>query len=125
MNQELLILLALENANIIHLLEKIKNKRGRKVWVHEYFNRKNAVIAFKKNVSTMKMAGKILNSCCYYIFLAFIIRLYFIEGKEFYRQFSRISEEGFLFILENHMNNADCLMTVILAVVTLLLPLSQ
>lgn len=59
-NEEILILLAIENANIINLLERKKKieKKRRKVWVRDYFNRKNAIIAFEKNLSTMKMAGK-------------------------------------------------------------------
>lgn len=64
--------------------------------MRDYFNRKNAIIAFEKNVSTMKMAGKQLFITIF--FFKFLI-IFFFEGKEFYRQFSRISEEGFLFIL--------------------------
>lgn len=58
--QEILQLIAMENLYIINLLEKKKNanRARRKIWVHDYFNRKNAVVAFKNNLSTMKMAGK-------------------------------------------------------------------
>lgn len=76
---ELLNCLLLENLNEIAALEKRKKnkRRHRKMWVRKYYERGKANVNYIEIISTMN-----------------------IEGPEFYRQFTRITEAGFKFILD-------------------------
>lgn len=73
----LLSCLAIENINQIEILEQQDRPKKRKCWVRQFYDRRGAELKYNELISTFN-----------------------IEGPEFYRQFTRISENGFKFLVD-------------------------